>query len=140
MKDVDIRDLKPEELEELRADDREDISALRGLMEHKGWAVFAKLVEHNAAAAETSTGRTALTVLDEALEHNRQVGVVQGLRRSLTLPEALADALASRIEQINQRIEEMDNARNENPETDGGGDGGEPGSEPGTGDSSEFSP
>lgn len=117
--DIDIRALKRDELEALAESDRNDATALRGLLGHAGWGKFVELVEHNAHHGQMATGSRPLPTFDDALEHNRQVGVVQGLRRSLTLPEAFTEALASRIDLINERIKEMDNAT-EDPPSDGG--------------------
>lgn len=140
--DIDIREMKREELDALAEDDRNDMTALRGLLAHAGWAKFVELVQHNAQHAQVANGGRVLPTFDDALEHNRQVGVVQGLHRSLTLPEAFTEALASRIDLINERIKEMDNATTQDPPSDGGA-GGDSEFESFTnsgGDSGAFSP
>jgi hypothetical protein len=127
--DLDIRVMGRAELEVLAEDDRNDMVLLRGLLAHAGWPKFVELVEHNAHHAQVANGGRVLPTLDDALEHNRQVGVVQGLQRSLSLPEAFTEALASRIDLINARIKELDDAATQDPPPDGGTERGDPDSE-----------
>ena len=98
------------EREDTRSGLGSDLATWRNFLEHPGWKKFAAILETQRSTRADTVMHTKLTTLEQALDQEFTKGEAAALELMLALPTTIVENLEQEIEQLNEQIQENEDA------------------------------